>query len=137
MYPLKFRKKIVIFSSRLVLIIFIAFISIISGCSKSDYSSNSYSNNNNNTPGTNDISIQGMAFSPANKTISVGTTIKWTNYDGFNHTVTSGVPGTPSGLFDSGNIGSNGTFSYTFTQAGTFNFFCKIHNSMKGTITVQ
>ncbi len=134
MYPLKFRKKIIIFSSRVLLIIFIAFISIISGCNKSDYPSNS---NNNNTPGTNDIFIQGMAFSPANKTISVGTTIKWTNYDGFNHTVTSGVPGTPSGLFDSGNIGSNGTFSYTFTQAGTFNFFCKIHNSMKGTITVQ
>ena len=120
--------------SRSAFIIFITFVSIISGCSKSDYSSNS---NNNNTPGTNDIFIQGMAFSPANKTISVGTTIKWTNYDGFNHTVTSGVPGTPSGLFDSGNIGSNGTFSYTFTQAGTFNFFCKIHNSMRGTITVQ
>ena len=134
MYSLKFRKKIIIFSSRALLIIFIAFISIISGCNKSDYSSNS---NNNNTPGTNDIFIQGMAFSPANKTISVGTTIKWTNYDGFNHTVTSGLPGTPSGLFDSGNIGSNGTFSYTFTQAGTVNFFCKIHNSMRGTITVQ
>ncbi len=134
MYSLKFRKKIIIFSSRVLLIIFIAFISIISGCNKSDYSSNS---NNNNTPGTNDIFIQGMAFSPANKTISVGTTIKWTNYDGFNHTVTSGLPGTPSGLFDSGNIGSNGTFSYTFTQAGTVNFFCKIHNSMRGTITVQ
>jgi plastocyanin len=140
MYPLKFRKKIVIFFSIPVLIVFIAFISITSGCSKYDSSSNSYGNNNgnnNNTPGANDVFIQGMAFSPANKTISVGTTVKWTNYDAYAHTVISGVPGTPSGLFDSGNIGSNNTFSYTFNQAGTFNYFCKIHNSMRGTITVE
>ena len=135
MYLFRFLKKSqLLLSSKLLLLILIAFVSIIASCSKNDYSSNSMSNN---TPETNDIFIQGMAFSPANKTISVGTAIKWTNHDGFNHTVTSGVPGTPSGLFDSGNIGSNGTFSYTFTQAGTFNFFCKIHNSMRGTITVQ
>jgi len=139
MYLSKFlQKSLIVLFSKSALIILTAFVSIISGCSKSDYSSNSYSNgNNNNTPGANDIFIQGMAFSPVNKTISIGTTIKWTNYDGFNHTVTSGVPGTPSGLFDSGNIGSSGTFSYTFDQAGTFNYFCKIHTSMTGTITVQ
>ena len=138
MYALKFRRVKSIFSSKLVLSIFIAFISIISGCSKYDSSSNSYGNNNgNNTPGPNDVFIQGMAFSPANKTISVGTTIKWTNYDSFAYTVTSGVPGSQTNLFDSGNIGSNNTFSYTFNQTGTFNYFCKIHNSMRGTITVQ
>jgi plastocyanin len=122
MYASKFRGVKSIFSSKLVLTIFIAFVSIISGCSKYDSSSNSYgnNNNNNNTPGANDVFIQGMAFSPANKTISVGTTIKWTNYDGFAHTVTSGVPGSPTNLFDSGNIASNSTFSYTFNQTGTF-----------------
>lgn len=139
MYVLRFSEKKLIFSSKLVLIIFIIFVSIISGCNKYDSSSNSYGNNNTNTntQGDNDIFIQNMAFSPANKTISAGTTIKWTNYDGYAHTVTSGVPGTPSGLFDSGNIESNNTFSYTFNQSGTFNYFCKIHNSMRGTITVE
>lgn len=133
----KFSKMFLTIFSKLALIILVGFVSIISGCSK-DYSSNSYNNNNNNnTPGANEVFIQGMAFSPANKTIAVGTTIKWTNYDGYAHTVTSGTPGTPSGLFDSDNIGANGTFSYTFDQEGTFNYFCKIHNSMRGTITVK
>lgn len=135
----KFPKKSQMIYSKLAPLIFIAFALIISGCSKYDSSSNSYGNNNsnNNTPGANDVFIQNMAFSPASKTITVGTTIKWTNYDGYAHTVTSGTPGTTSGLFDSGNIESNGTFSYTFNQEGTFNYFCKIHNFMRGTITVQ
>jgi plastocyanin len=54
----------------------------------------------NSTPGTNEIFISGMAFNPADKTISVGTTFKWINKDNVTHTVTSGVPGTPSGVFD-------------------------------------
>ena len=106
---------------------------IISGCGKNDYSSNT----TGGTPGANEIFIQGMAFSPANRTISVGTTLKWTNKDGVTHTLTSGVPGTPSSVFDSGNVSSNGTFSFTFSQAGTFKYYCKIHSSMTGTITVQ
>ena len=94
-------------------------------------------NNTGGSQGANDIFIQGTAFSPSNKTISVGTTIKWTNKDNFTHTVTSGTPGSPSGLFDSGNLGLNGEFSFTFTQAGTFKYYCKIHSSMTGTIIVQ
>jgi plastocyanin len=112
-------------------ILITSFLFTIAGCSKNDMSTNSP------PPGANEIFIQGMAFSPANKTISVGTTIKWTNKDGVTHTVTSGVPGSPSGLFDSGNFGSNDVFSFAFSQAGTFKYYCKIHSSMTGTITVQ
>jgi plastocyanin len=120
---------------RIPILLFLAFsfISIISGCSKNDMSTNTTSG----TTGANEILIKGMAFSPASKTITAGTTIKWTNQDNINHTVTSGTPGSPSGLFDSGNIAPDGTFSYTFNQAGTFSFYCKIHSSMTGTITVQ
>lgn len=106
---------------------------ILFGCSKNDYSSNS----NNGTPGTNEIFIQGMAFTPANKTISVGTKITWINKDATNHTVTSGVPNSPDGIFDSGNMGQNKEFSYTFNAAGIFKYYCDIHHSMTGTITVQ
>ena len=109
----------------------------IYGCGKNDYSSNAYNNNPAPVVGTNDISIQNMSFISGNKTVSVGTTIKWTNLDGIAHTVTSGIPGSPSGVFDSGNINPQGTFSYTFNQAGVFNYYCKIHSSMTGTITVQ
>ena len=116
-----------------IISIILMFTFMLLGCSKNDYSSNS----TGGTPVANEVFIQGMAFSPANRTISVGTTLKWANKDAATHTVTSGVPGTPSGVFDSGNIGTNGTFSFTFSQAGTFKYYCKIHSTMTGTITVQ
>lgn len=117
------------------LILFFAF--VYTGCGKSDYSSNTYNTNPAPVAGANDISIQGMSFVSGNKTVSVGTKLTWTNLDNVAHTVTSGVPGAPSGTFDSGNISPNGTFSYTFNQAGVFNYYCKIHTSMTATITVQ
>ena len=108
----------------------------VSSCSKDDsYSTNS--SGNTGTPRANEIFISGFAFSPASKTISAGTTIKWINKDNSTHTVTSGIPGTPSGVFNSGNFGQNGEFSFTFNQAGTFKYFCNLHPSMTGTIIVQ
>jgi plastocyanin len=81
--------------------------------------------------------MQNTAFVPSTMTVSVGTTITWTNKDSFAHTVTSGTPGNPNGEFASGNIGQNGTFAHTFGAVGVFHFYCSIHQSMTGTITVQ
>lgn len=106
---------------------------LFNGCSKNDYSSNPVSG----TPAKNEIFIQGMAFASASKTITVGTTIKWTNQDAVSHTVTSGTPGSPSGAFDSGNISPQGTYTFTFKQKGVFNYFCSIHTNMTAVITVQ
>jgi plastocyanin len=50
--------------------------------------------------------------------------------------VTSGVPGTPSGKFDQ-RVEGGKTFSFTFADAGTYDYFCNIHNSMRGTVTVK
>lgn len=122
------------FSSNYTFIILIvSFLVGFAGCSKNDMSTN----NTGGTPGANEVLIQGMSFSPVSKTISAGTTIKWTNNDGIAHTVTSGVPGSPSGVFDSGNLASQGSFSHTFNQPGVFSYYCKIHTSMTATITVQ
>jgi plastocyanin len=132
------KTRILNYQLSILSILLVSAIVINSGCSKNDTSTNDTSTNSTgNTPAANEIFIQGMAFSPANKTISIGTTIKWTNKESITHTVTSGVPGSPSGLFDSGNVGLNGVFSFTFSQAGTFKYYCKIHSSMTGTITVQ
>jgi plastocyanin len=106
---------------------------LYSGCNEDDYSTS----NSNATPGTNEIFMKNTAFTPANRAISIGTTLTWKNQDNFAHTVTSGTPGNPSGLFDSGNLGSGGSFSYTFNSAGSFKYFCSIHPAMTGTITVQ
>ena len=107
-------------------------IMLFQSCSKSDNPASS-----NNNPGTNEVLMQNIAFSPASKTVAVGTTIKWINKDNATHTVTSGFSGSPSGLFDSGDLGLNGEFSFTFSQAGTFQYFCRHHGGMVGTIIVQ
>ena len=84
------------------------------------------------TPPSNQVYIQGMAFSPATLTVAVGTTVKWTNKDGITHTVTS-----DSGAFDSGNISANGAYSFMFMTAGTYNYYCTIHPSMIAKIVVN
>ena len=87
---------------------------------------------NSNNPTTHYIDIQGYAFSPSSITINVGDTIVWTNYDSASHTVTSN-----DGTFDSGGISTGNTFSFTFTSAGTFNYYCAPHPNMTGSVTVQ
>ena len=82
------------------------------------------------------ISIKGFAFNPNQPSVAKGATITWSNDDGTTHTVTSGVPGTLSGKFDQ-RVEPGKTFSFTFSESGTYDFFCSIHNSMRGTITVK
>jgi len=133
------KKKINLIAASLILFIVSAII-VMPGC-KSDNSTYTYptaSSGGGATPGANEVWMQGMAFTPASKTIAIGTTITWTNKDTYPHTVTSGVPGAPDGLFDSGNLSSGSTFSFKFTSAGTIKYFCTIHGAMmKATITVQ
>jgi plastocyanin len=83
-------------------------------------------------PAANEIKIQAMAFVPQTLTIPVNSTVKWKNLDGIAHTVTS-----DNASWDSGNIPAGGTFKFTFTSTGTFNYHCTIHPSMTGTIIVQ
>jgi len=81
-----------------------------------------------------DISItDDMKFNPEDLTINVGDTVTWTNNDGMGHTATS-TDGPVS--FDSGNIAAGATWSFTFTEAGTYNYKCDYHSSMTASITV-
>jgi|ERR1035437_9566531 plastocyanin len=98
----------------------------------SNMNSPTYTKTSTTSQGANEVFIQGMAFSPVTLTVTTGTAVKWTNKDGVNHTVTS-----DNALFDSGNIATNGTYSYTFNNAGTFTYHCSIHPTMKATIIVN
>jgi len=71
------------------------------------------------------VAIKSSTFTPNIVEISKGTTVTWTNDDGVPHTVTS-----ISGAFDSGNIEPGKTYSYTFNQAGPFEYSCANHPSM-------
>lgn len=74
------------------------------------------------------------SFSPGTMSVKVGTTVTWTNTTQAPHTVTSdsGDPASFNGSLDS----SGSTFSFTFTQAGTYNYHCSVHPYMMATITV-
>ena len=87
-------------------------------------------------PAANAIEIRGFLFKPGTLSIEAGTAVNWTNKDDIPHTVTSGTPGTQTGVFDSGDKTLGQAFTHTFPSAGTFAYFCKNHNSMTGQVTV-
>jgi type VI secretion system Hcp family effector len=91
---------------------------------------------------TTNVNIVDFAFQPANVTIKVGDSVKWTNMGSSTHTTTSGtVTGGvrhPDGQWDSGSLLTGQTFSHTFTKAGAFPYYCNLHfTTMVGTVTVQ
>ena len=56
----------------------------------------------------------------------------WVNDDQAPHTATAN-----DGAFDSGTLQPGQSFSFTFTQPGTtYAYYCAIHPSMTGTVTV-
>lgn len=84
--------------------------------------------------GYTEVLIPGRNFNPDVVTIGVGTTVSWISKDGEQHTVTSDIPG----LFN-GTIEPFGSFSYTFTARGDFEYFCGIHGQMgmRGVVHVR
>jgi plastocyanin len=78
------------------------------------------------------VTMRDRIFAPATVEIAAGTTVTWSNNDDSPHTVTS-----VDNLFDSGVIDEGGSFTFTFDEAGTYDYFCAIHPEMTGTIIVS
>src|SRR5947199_3386391 len=79
-----------------------------------------------------------LVFSPSSVTIHPGDTVRWTWAASF-HSSTSGIPGAPTGIWDSGILNQGATFSHTFNSAGTFPYYCIPHGGccgMVGTVVV-
>src|SRR5215203_1917836 len=87
-------------------------------------------------------SLTDTAYQPNPIQVSVGTTVIWTNDDSQPHTVTSGSNGQPDNKFNSSPnfnplLNPGQTFSFTFTQAGDYPYFCMLHPNMVGTVNVS
>ncbi len=78
-----------------------------------------------------DIRIADFSFTPSQLQVPVGTTVHWVNGGVAPHTVTA-----RDGTFDSGFLSTGDAYARTFATPGTFAFFCTIHPSMTGTVTV-
>lgn len=82
--------------------------------------------------GTVEVEIRDFAFSPAKISVKKGTSVRWVNKDSIVHTVTGdhGGPDSPALEKDKG-------YTYTFNETGVFDYHCKPHPVMRGTIEVK
>jgi plastocyanin len=81
---------------------------------------------------TNVITIDNFTFSPKELTVAVGTTVKWVNHDDIPHTLVE-----KKTTFRSKALDTDDSYSFTFTSAGTFDYFCGLHPHMVGQVIVK
>ena len=79
-----------------------------------------------------EILIENFSFQPAILTVKAETRITWVNRDDEPHTATD-----DDQRFNSKTLDTNDQFSFTFTQPGTYNYFCALHPKMRGQIVVK
>jgi plastocyanin len=81
---------------------------------------------------TNVITIDNFTFTPKELTVAVGTTVKWVNHDDIPHTIAN-----KDKAFRSQALDTDDSYSFTFTSAGTFDYFCGLHPHMVGKVIVK
>jgi len=79
-----------------------------------------------------EVKIDNFVFGPQTLTVPVGATVTWTNKDDIPHTSVS-----TDGVFKSKVLDTDEKFSYTFTKAGEYSYYCTIHPKMTGKVVVQ
>jgi amicyanin len=77
------------------------------------------------------VSITNFKFNPTTLTVPVGATVTWTNQDEEPHSVAG-----KDGSFHSPGMDTHGTYSFTFTTPGSYDYICSIHPFMTGTVVV-
>ena len=77
------------------------------------------------------VTIDNFTFTPPELTVKVGDTVTWTNRDDIPHTVVS------AGKFRSKALDTDNSYSFTFTEAGDYKYFCGLHPHMTGMIKVE
>ena len=96
------------------------------------------------------IAVKGIGYDPGSVTVDVGEEVTWTNEDPVAHSVTTGVPQKqgvpgvtadkppkPDGMIDGELEADQGTFTFTFDEAGTYKYFCRFHAGMKAVVIVE
>lgn len=79
-----------------------------------------------------EVKIDNFSFGPAELTVRVGSTVTWTNRDDIPHTVRS-----TDGVFKSKVLDTDDKFSFTFSKAGIYPYFCSLHPKMTAKVIVQ
>ncbi len=77
------------------------------------------------------VTISDFKFTASTVTVHAGQTITWANDGPSSHSATA-----KDGSFNTGVLKKGATASHTFTQPGTYTYFCQIHPFMHGTVIV-
>lgn len=87
----------------------------------------------------NQVAMLDFRFHPESLNVFTGDTVTWVNKGRLPHTTTSGVNGKPDGLWDTKHLARGESFSYVFSQPGTYHYFCRPHKGlgMKGVVVVS
>ena len=83
-------------------------------------------------PAAAQVEVKDFMFAPTTLTVAAGAQVTWVNKDDEPHTVVS-----DTGVFRSGAMDTNESFSFKFDKPGTYHFTCSIHPRMVGTIVVK
>jgi len=78
------------------------------------------------------VLIKDFMYTPMSLTVKAGTTVTWVNVDDEPHTVVS-----DTGLFRSGGLDTNESYSYRFDKPGSYHITCSIHPRMAATVVVE
>jgi plastocyanin len=78
------------------------------------------------------VTIDNFSFTPKEITVSRGTTVTWINHDDVPHTVVS-----PDKKFKSRALDTDDKFPFTFSDSGTYGYFCSVHPVMIGKVIVK
>jgi plastocyanin len=79
-----------------------------------------------------EVRVDNFTFGPDTLTVPVNSTVTWINKDDVPHVIASN-----DGVFKSKALDTDDKYSYTFTKAGTYPYYCSIHPKMVGKIVVQ
>lgn len=83
-------------------------------------------------PGVQNIEISNFAFFPNSIKVNLGTTVIWTNKDSVQHNVIS-----DTGLFRGPLLAKGQVYSFLFSKAGTYTYYCGPHPWMTARIVVE
>jgi plastocyanin len=79
-----------------------------------------------------EVRVDNFTFNPDTVTVAVNSTVTWVNKDDIPHTIAS-----TDGAFKSMALDTEDKYSYTFTKAGTYPYYCSLHPKMVGKVVVQ
>ncbi|MDC0928032.1 plastocyanin/azurin family copper-binding protein [Nitrosopumilus sp.] len=81
--------------------------------------------------------VEDICYIPSTIIVEKGKSVTWVNEDSSFHSITSGFYPEPSGFFDSGHLDPYQSYTLSFDEIGTYDYFCTLHPWMFAQVIVK